>query len=200
MSVQPQGGKCGGAPVLAQPILNQRGKDIQPYGTEVDYQNTLSEPVRKASVDALNQILADSIYLRDMYQKNHWQVTGPTFHQMYKLFHKHYHRQSDLVQKLGKRVQMLGGVSVALPHDVVERTRVERSPIDREQLPVQISRLLEAHAVVLRGCHEGVRIAEANHDDGTLELLADHIIRSNEKQVWKLAAHLTDTPLVCAIR
>jgi starvation-inducible DNA-binding protein len=198
MSVQPKGG--AGAPVLAQPILNQRGKIIQPFGTEVDYTNTLSEATRKASVDALNQILADSIYLRDMYQKNQWQVTGATFHQMYKLFHKHYHRQSDLVQKLGKRVQMLGGVTVALPHDVVEKTKVERSPIDREQLPVQISRLVEAHAVVLRGCHEGVRIAEANHDDGTVELLADHIIRPNEKQVWKVASHLTDTPLVSAIR
>jgi starvation-inducible DNA-binding protein len=200
MNVQPQSGKCAGTSVLAQPILNQRGKTIQPYGTEVDYQNTLSEAARKASVDALNQILADSIYLRDMYQKNQWQVTGPTFHPMYKLFHKHFHRQGHLVQKLGKRVQMLGGVSIAVPHDVVEKTKVERPPIDREQLPVQLSRLLEAHAVVLRGCHEGVRIAEANHDDGTVELLADHIIRPNEKQVWKLAAHLTDTPLVCAVR
>jgi starvation-inducible DNA-binding protein len=199
MSVVRQPGKCGatGAP-LAQPILNQRSKAIQPYGTLVTYPLTLSEGARKAVVDALNQVLADSIYLREMYKKHAWQVTGATFRQMHKLFGKHFRRQNKIVHLLGDRVQTLGGVAVIVPNDVAQMTKIERPPIDREELPVQLSRLLEAHEVVLRGAHAGVKIGDANGDDGTVELLAEDVLLPNEKQVWRLSAHLTDTPLVCA--
>jgi starvation-inducible DNA-binding protein len=198
MSVLRQPGKCGANPPSAQPILNQRSLPIQASGTVVSYPLALSETARAASVAALNQILVDSIYLREMYQKSHWQVTGPTFRMLHHLFKHHFHKQNKLVNKLGRRVQTLGGVTLVVPNDVAEMTRIERPPRDREEVPVQLSRLLEAHEIVLKGCHEGVRIAEANHDDGTVELLSDDIILPNEKQVWHLSAHLTDTPLVCA--
>lgn len=198
MSVQRQPGKCGATG--AQPVLNQRGKIIQAHGTTVDYPLTLSEVAHRENVATLNQILVDSIYLRDMYRKHEWQVLGATFREVNRLFHKHAKKQNHLVGKLGKRVQTLGGVTVVVPNDVAERTKIERPPIDREELPVQLSRLVEAHEVVLKGCHEAIKIAEANGDHGTVELLADHIILPNEKQVWHLAAHLTDTPLVCATK
>jgi starvation-inducible DNA-binding protein len=201
MSVQRQPGKCGAtAAPTAQPVLGQRSKAIQPYGTVVDYPLALSEAARKASVDALNQILADSIYLREMYRKHAWQVTGATFRQMHHLFSRHFKKQNRLVHLLGNRVQTLGGVAVAVPNDVAQMTKIERPPIDREELPVQLSRLLEGHEVVLEGCHAAIKIADPNGDDGTVELLADYIILPNEKQVWRLAAHLTETPLVCATK
>ena len=199
MSVQRQPGQCAAsATPTAQPILGQRSKAIQPYGTVLNYPLALSEEVRKASVDGLNQILADSIYLRDMYKKGQWQVTGATFRQMHKLFGRHFKKQNMLVDKIGDRVQALGGVTVAVPHDVAAMTKIERPPIDREELPVQLSRLLEAHEAILKECHELVKLATAGGDDGTMELIADHVIRPHEKQVWRLSAHLTDTPLVCA--
>jgi starvation-inducible DNA-binding protein len=201
MSVQRQPGQCGATPTpTAQPVLNQRGKEIQAYGTLVSYPLALSDQAKKASVDALNQILADSIYLREMYQKHRWQVTGATFRQMHRLFGHHFKKQNKLVHLLGDRVQTLGGVSVVVPNDVAQMTQIERPPIGREELPVQLSRLLEGHEVVLRGCHAAIRIAETNGDDGTVELLADYVVLAHEKQVWRLAAHLTETPLVCATR
>jgi starvation-inducible DNA-binding protein len=199
MSVQRQPGQCApGTAPTAQPILNQRSKTIQPFGTVLNYPVALPEAARKANVAALNQILADSIYLRDMYRKNAWQVTGATFRQMSHLFHKHYKKVDHLVGKIGKRVQTLGGVAVAVPHDVVEMSKIERPPIDREELPVQLSRLLEGHERILVACHALARLADSNGDDGTVELISDHVIRPHEKAVWHLSAHLTETPLVCA--
>jgi starvation-inducible DNA-binding protein len=207
MSVQRQPGQCGAgtsptAPVAtpAQPILNQRSKSIQPLGTVLNYPIALSEATRKANVAALNQILADSIYLRDMYRKSEWQVLGATFREMNHLFHRHNKKLNHLVGKIGKRVQTLGGVTVVMPNDVVEMTKIERPPVDREELPVQLSRLIEAHELILAECHALARLAESNGDDGTVELMADHVIRPHEKAVWHLAAHLTDTPLVCATK
>lgn len=182
----------------AQPILDQRGKVIQPPGEILFYPLSLAEAARKASVEGLNQILADTLYLRDMLKKHHWQVSGATFYQLHLLFDKFFDEQSALVDMLGERVQTLGGIAVAMPNDVVEMTRIARPPRGREEAPVQLSRLLEALAIVLAGCHRVVKIARANGDDGTDNLLSSDVIPTGEKQVWFLSQHLVDTPLVRA--
>ena len=187
-------------PVLrpAQPILDQRGKVIQPPGELLFYPLSLAAPVRRSSVAGLNQVLADTLYLRDMFKKHHWQVSGATFYQLHLLFDKFFEEQNELVDKLGERVQTLGGVAVAMPNDVVEMTRIARPPRGREEVPVQISRLLEALAIVLAGSRKLTEIVHKNGDDGTDNLLTSDVIPTNEKQVWFLSEHLVDTPLVRA--
>lgn len=183
-------------PSEAQPILGQRGPVIQAPSALVFYPLTLSEQARRASVEGLNQVLADTLYLRDMFKKHHWQVTGHTFYQLHLLFDKFFGEQSELVDLIGERVQTLGGISVAMPNDVVEMTHIERPPRGREQVPVQLSRLLEALSVVLGEAHRLVRIAHENGDDGTENLIASDLIPTDEKEVWFLAQHLVDTPAV----
>ena len=182
----------------AQPLLDQRGKVIQAPGEILYYPLSLAEAARKASVEGVNQILADTLYLRDMLKKHHWQASGATFYQLHLLFDKFFDEQSELVDMLGERVQTLGGIAVALPNDVVEMTRIARPPRGREEVPVQLSRLLEALAIVLAGCHRVVKIARAHGDDGTDNLLSSDVIPTGEKQVWFLSQHLVDTPLVRA--
>jgi starvation-inducible DNA-binding protein len=182
----------------AQPLLRQRAPEIQPYGTLAQYPIALDARVRAASVEALNQILADTMMLRDLYKKHHWQVAGHTFYQLHLLFDKHYGEQSTLVDALAERIQSLGGVSVAVPHDVAEMTRIERPPRGREEVPVQLSRLLEAHEIVLKEVREAAKQAAEAGDDGTNDLLVGEVIRTHEMQVWFLAEHLVDTPLVRA--
>jgi len=182
----------------AQPLLRQRAPEIQPYGTLTQYPIALDEGVRAASVEALNQILADTMMLRDLYKKHHWQVAGHTFYQLHLLFDKHYGEQSTLVDALAERIQSLGGISVAVPHDVAEMTRIERPPRGREEVPVQLSRLLEAHEIVLKEVRQAAKKAAEAGDDGTNDLLVSGVIRTHEMQVWFLAEHLVDTPSVRA--
>src|SRR3954468_19348424 len=125
----------------AAPTLNQRGKAIQKFGSVVKLPLGLDEDVLVESTKNLNQLLADTIMLRDLYKKHHWQVSGNTFYQLHLLFDKHYEEQNELVDELAERVQYLGGVTIAAAHDVAEHTTLERPPIDREEVPVQISRL-----------------------------------------------------------
>jgi starvation-inducible DNA-binding protein len=119
----------------------------------------LSDSARKESVEALNQVLCDTMCLRDLYKKHHWQVSGPTFYSLHLLFDKHYEEQNELVDKIAERVQSLGGVAIAMAHDVAEMTKLERPPRGREEVPVQISRLLEAHEVILSQSHRAARQA-----------------------------------------
>jgi starvation-inducible DNA-binding protein len=182
----------------AQPILGQRAPEIQPYGTLADYPLVLDAQVRSASVEVLNQILADTMVLRDMYKKHHWQVAGNTFYQLHLLFDKHYGEQVALVDMIAERIQSLGGISVAMAHDVSEMTGIERPPRGREQVPVQLSRLLEAHEVIIREAREAAKQASAAGDDVTNDLLVSNVLRTHEMQVWFLAEHLVDIPLVQA--
>lgn len=158
----------------------------------------LEHPVRLEMTAQLNQLLADTMTLRDLYKKCHWQVAGPTFYQLHLLFDKHHGEQSELVDSIAERIQLLGGVSIAMAHDVAETTRIERPPRGREEVPVQISRLLDAHQILIRQCRPLARRAAALGDDGTNDLVVSDVLRSNELQVWFLSEHLVDVPLVRA--
>jgi len=183
----------------AAPVLNQHGHEIQPFGHLVKLPIALAESACKQSVDNLNQLLADTMTLRDLYKKHHWQVLGHTFYQLHLLFDKHYEEQSELVDAIAERIQMLGGVSLAMAPDVAEATLIPRPPKGREEAPVQISRLLHAHEIVLKEARTMAKLASERGDDGTNDLIVSDIIRSNEQQVWFVAEHVVDVPVVAAI-
>jgi starvation-inducible DNA-binding protein len=182
----------------ATPLTHQQAHEIQPFGHLVRMPIALSEQVCKESVENLNQILADTMTLRDMYKKHHWQVAGPTFYQLHLLFDKHYDEQNTLVDKLAERIQLLGGVSVAMAHDVAETTMIPRPPKGREEAPIQISRLLHAHEIVLKEARTMARLAAQGGDDGTNDLIVSDVIRRNELQVWFVAEHVVEVPLMHA--
>jgi len=185
--------------INAQPRIHQRAREIQPYGTVSHaLPLELEEPVRLEMTEQLNLLLADSITLRDLYKKSHWQVAGPTFYQLHLLFDKHFEEQVEIVDEIAERIQLLGGVSLAMAHDIAETTRIERPPRGREEVPVQISRLLDAHQVIIRHCRELSRRADELGDDGTNDLVVSDVLRPNELQVWFLSEHLVEMPLVRA--
>src|SRR5271168_3105907 len=173
-------------PELARPKIGQEAAEIQPFGSIVRLPNGLSVEVCKESVERLNQVLADTMTLRDMYKKHHWQVAGKTFYQLHLLFDKHYDEQVELVDQIAERIQLLGGLGYAMAADVAEATNIPRPPKGREEVPVQISRLLTAHEIILQGARASAHKAADMGDDGTNDLLVSDIVRTNELQVWFL--------------
>jgi starvation-inducible DNA-binding protein len=183
----------------AEPRVHQHGREIQPYGTVTHaFHLELEEPVRLEMTERLNQLLADSMTLRDLYKKSHWQVAGPTFYQLHLLFDKHFSEQVEVVDTVAERIQLLGGLAVAMAHDVAEITQVERPPRGREEVPVVLSRLLDAHQLVIRQCRQLADRSATLGDHGTNDMIVSDVIRTNELQAWFLSEHLVSTPLVHA--
>jgi starvation-inducible DNA-binding protein len=179
------------------PHWHARAKEIQKYGTVIeDMPHPLSAKVRADMVAQLNQLLADSITLRDMYKKHHWQVAGPTFYQLHLLFDKHFDEQIEMVDTIAERVQLLVGVTIAMSADVAETTRIRRPPRGREEVPVQISRLLEAHKLIIQSCLDIAEAATKAGDQGTNDLVVSDILRPNELQSWFIGQHLVEMPLI----
>lgn len=185
--------------VSAEPRVHQRGREIQHYGTVTHaFHLELEEPVREEMTERLNQLLADSITLRDLYKKSHWQVAGPTFYQLHLLFDKHFDEQVEIVDAIAERIQLLGSLAIAMAPDVAEITRIERPPRGREEVPVQISRLLDAHQIVIRDCRDLAERSSKIGDQGTNDLIVSEVLRPNELQSWFISEHLVDMPLVRA--
>lgn len=181
----------------AQPRYHQTARELQAFGTVTSVMPLqLEEPVRLEMTEQLNQLLADTMTLRDLYKKSHWQVSGATFYQLHLLFDKHFEEQSEIVDAIAERIQLLGGISIAMAADVAELTRIPRPPKGREEVPVQLSRLLDAHEVIITQCRELAELANKVGDAGTNDLVVSDVLRPNELQVWFLSEHLVDAPLV----
>ena len=177
-----------------KPQLHQqtdsKSQETQRFGDVVPMPHGMPEKLVKASVASLNQVLADTITLRDMYKKHHWQVVGPTFNQLHLMYDKHYEAQVELVDALAERIQTLGGISLAMAADIAEATRIPRPPKGREPASVQLSRLIDAHTMILRFARERADKADDAGDSGTNDLLVSQVVRTNELQVWFLSEHL----------
>jgi starvation-inducible DNA-binding protein len=183
--------------VSAQPRYHQSARELQAFGTvTATLPLQLDEPVRLEMTEQLNQLLADTMTLRDLYKKSHWQVAGATFYQLHLLFDKHWEEQSELVDTIAERIQLLGGISIAMAADVAETTRIPRPPKGREEVPVQISRLLDAHQVILSHCRELAERSDKLGDAGTNDMVVSDVLRTGELQVWFLSEHLVEAPLV----
>jgi starvation-inducible DNA-binding protein len=187
-----------GDPSRSQPMFKQYGDEVQNFDSMIRMPLGLNEDVCRNSVVALNQILADSLAIRDLYKKCHWQVSGPTFYSLHLLFDKHYNEQVEIIDILGERVQILGGVSIAMAQDVAEVSDIPRPPRGREEAPAQIGRLLEAHEIILKAARRSARQTAEAGDEGTNDILVSNVIRTNETQIWFLAEHLVNSPLVRA--
>jgi starvation-inducible DNA-binding protein len=166
------------------------------FGSKTSMRIAPAEETEKAAVEGLGQLLADTISLRDLYKKHLWQASGASLHQLHLLFDEHFREQSRLVDRIAERIITLGGVSIAMPADVAERTVVPRPPKEREEVPMQISRMLQAHQIVLEEARAMARQASERGDDGTNDLLVGDVIRTNETQCWFIAEQIADTLLV----
>lgn len=182
----------------ATPLIHQKSHVIQEYGHLVKMPLALKDKARQESVDNLNQLLADTMTIRDMYKKHHWQVSGPTFYQLHLLFDKHYGEQSEIVDTIAERIMTLGGISVAMSYDVAATTTIPKLPKGREEPAVQISRLLQAHEIILQACHTMAKQAADSGDDGTNDMIVGDVMRVNEMQVWFVSQHVVDVPLAVA--
>ena len=180
----------------AQPRFGQTAPELQRFGTLRQLPIALSAEARAESCQLLNEILADSMVLSALYKKAHWNAAGPTFYQLHLLFDKHYEEQVELVDALAERVQMLGGISVGDPRHAAELTSIPRPPDGAEEVPVVISRLLDAHETIIEKVRDAIDKTEESKDMGTNDLLMGDVLRRHEMQVWFVAEHIVEVPLV----
>jgi starvation-inducible DNA-binding protein len=193
-SVPPSGGSN------SQPHFHLDGQEIQAFGTVRLFPLGLSHDTRLYACQRINQILADSQILYALYRKHHWLMRGPNFYQLHLLLDKHAGEQLELIDALAERVQTLGGIAVGDPRHVAEVTRISRAPNGCEDVSAMLSRLLEAHELILTDAHDAAAKLGPLGDDGSNDLIVSGVIRTGELQVWFVAEHLVDVQKLDPLR
>jgi len=179
-----------------EPRMARLGTEIQSFGSIRLLPIALSAEAREESCQLLNVILSDTMILYAMYKKHHWLVAGPTFYQLHLLFDKHAEEQLELIDLVAERVQTLGGIAVGDPRHAAELTTIERPPNGAEEVAPMIHRLLNAHETIIEKVRDAIDKTEKSEDWGSNDLLMSDVLRRNELQVWFIAEHVVDVPLV----
>jgi starvation-inducible DNA-binding protein len=195
-STRTNGAKRQGRKPSPEPRLAAMGEEIQRFGSVRLLPIALSSEARLESGQILNEILADTMILYALYKKHHWLVAGPTFYQLHLLFDKHAEEQLEIIDVLAERVQSLGGIAVGDPRHAAELTTIDRPPDGAEDVPAMIHRLLDAHETIIEKVRTGIDKTEKNGDWGSNDVLMSDVLRRHEMQVWFVAEHVVDIPLV----
>jgi starvation-inducible DNA-binding protein len=185
-----------GSRVSPDPKMDASAPQIQEFGTLRSLPIGLPDKARRSSCTALNEILADSMVLYSLYKKHHWLVAGPTFYQLHLLFDKHAEEQTEIIDILAERVQSLGGIAVGDPRHAAELTTIPRPPDGAEEVQVMIDRTLRAHETIIEKVRAAIKTTEESEDWGSNDVLMSDVLRRHELQVWFLAEHVVDVPLV----
>jgi starvation-inducible DNA-binding protein len=182
----------------SQPLMHQHSDEIQRFDQLRDMPLGLSREVRGETVALLNKVLADTRILHDLYKKTHWLMRGHTFYPLHLLMDKHAGEQDALIDVLAERIQTLGGIAVGDPRHVAELTTIPRPPDGAEEVPAMLSRLLEAHEVIMLQTRAVAHRTAELGDDGSNDVLVSDVLRTNELETWFVAEHLVNTPTVVA--
>jgi starvation-inducible DNA-binding protein len=179
----------------AQPNYHPKSYELQKYGMVHAVPLGMPEETLKQNIGMLNQLLADSITLYNLYKKHHWQVTGPTFYQLHLLLDKHAGEVLETVDLIAERIQTLGGVATGMPFEVAEMTKIEHPPTGQEDIPAMLARTVNAHATVIQTVRQGIEQTDENKDYATNDILSSDILPLHELQVWFVSQHLVNTPI-----
>ena len=178
------------SPVESQPRLHQHGREVQRFDQLRAMPLGLGADVRAEVATLLNEVLAGTRVLHDLYKKTHWLIRGGTFYQLHLLMDKHAGEQLELVDSLAERIQALGAIAVGDPRHVAELTSVPRPPDGAKEVPAMLSRLLEAHELVIVATRAAADRANEVGDYGSNDLLVSEVLRTNELQAWFVTEHL----------
>ena len=184
------------ADIESQPHLEHEAHEVQKFTQLRELPIGLSADVRKEIATGLNQILADTRILHDLYKKSHWNMRGHTFYQLHLLMDAHAEEQMKLVDETAERIQTLGAIAVGDPRHVAELTSIPRPPDGAEAIPNVLTRLLDGHERIVVAARELAEKAGDANDTTTEDLLGSRITPVNELQIWFVAEHLVDIPLV----
>lgn len=182
--------------VESQPRLDPTSREIQRFDQLRDLPIGLAADVRRDIAGKLNVILADTRILHDLYKKSHWNMRGHTFYQLHLLMDEHAKAQDALIDSIAERIQTLGAIAVGDPRHVAELTTIERAPDGAEDIPNVLTRLLDAHERIVVAAREVAEQAGDAKDTTTEDLLGSEVTPVNELQIWFVAEHLVETPLI----
>jgi starvation-inducible DNA-binding protein len=150
--------------------------------------NDLPSEARSGLVDLLNRRLADSIDLQTQCKQAHWNVKGPSFIGLHKLFDDINSDVEEYVDLLAERIVQLGGVAEGTARCAAERSSLAEYPMSISTGEDHVEALSTALATFGNTCRQAIGEADEMGDADTADILTE-ISRGIDKWLWFVEAH-----------
>ncbi len=151
--------------------------------------NNLPESVRIKIIEALNLRLADAIALQTQAKQAHWNVKGPHFIGLHKLFDEVSDAVLEYIDLIAERAVQLGGVAEGTAKMAVQRASLKPYPLDISTGKAHCEALSSALATFGEGVRQGIDEADRAGDKDTSDLYTE-ISRGADQWLWFVEAHL----------
>lgn len=151
--------------------------------------NDISEPNRSKLVKLLNARLADAVDLQLQAKQAHWNVKGPNFIGLHKLFDDVYEAVAEYVDLIAERVVQLGGVAEGTVQTVAKRTTLDEYPMNIADGSKHVEALSNALAEFGQEARRSIDLADDLKDKDTADLFTE-VSRGLDKWLWFVESHL----------
>ena len=150
----------------------------------------LTEKQRYGVSQLLNQNLADLYLLLIKTKKYHWDVVGPQFRTLHKLWEEQYETLSESIDSVAERVRMLGLYPVGTAEGFLNLASIKEHPNDLSTANEMVERLVIDHEQIICNLRSHIdRCADEFHDEGTADFLTG-LMEEHEEMAWMLRSFI----------
>ena len=153
-----------------------------------DTHNDLSPSVRSHMIEILNARLADAIDLRLQLKVAHWNVKGPQFIALHKLFDDIVEDADEYVDLLAERAVQLGGIADGTAREVAEHSSLDEYAAVAGGGRDHVHAVVDALASFGHQVRKAIEIASSENDRDTSDIFVE-ISRGTDKWLWMVEAH-----------
>jgi starvation-inducible DNA-binding protein len=155
----------------------------------------LSSAARERAVALMNVALANTSLLTIKTKKFHWDVVGPQFMTLHKLWDEQYEALSEEADEIAERIRMLGGYPLGTAQGFLTASELREYPAEVPAATEAVQHLLLDHESVVRSLRKAIDTCDHDlNDAGTTDFLTG-LLRDHEKMAWMLRSFLMGTPV-----
>ncbi len=151
--------------------------------------NDLPEKTRTASIEILNARLADSIDLMHQTKQAHWNVKGPSFIALHKLFDEFVDEAEEYMDLIAERAVQLGGTAEGTIQLAAKRSTLGEYPLKISSGPDHVAALSSALAAFGKNVRHAIDQTDELGDKDSSDIFTE-ISRGVDKYLWFIESHL----------
>ena len=155
--------------------------------------NPLPAETRARVVALLNNRLADCVDLQSQCKQAHWNVKGPQFIALHKLFDEIYEAAEEYVDLIAERIVQLGGVAEGTVRAAAQRSSLREYPLVLSSGEEHVAALSDVLAQFSGMAREGITELEELEDPDSMDILTE-VSRGVDKWLWFVEAHQQGRP------
>lgn len=149
----------------------------------------ITEKNRQAVAEILNQILADEHVLYNKTRSYHWNVEGPSFMELHKLYEAQYTELAEIIDEIAERIRTIGYYAEGRLSYLLKLASLKEPEVPKG-FKEQIPKLDADHEKIIINLRKQINEFDEKYKDiGSSDFLTG-LLKQHEKMAWMLRSYL----------